>query len=193
MCGVTGSRVGEPGYRPDVTAALEFPDAPPPGTPLPVHYAGCYGCGDVVGGLRMRFVTGEPPHLSGTFEVTDEHQGAPGIAHGGLLAAAFDEMLGSLAVYHREPAVTGGLETHFRKPVPVGVAVHLQARIDARDGRKIYTSGEARLGAPDGPLACEANAVFIVVPPRHFTEHGRAGELSAWTHLPADVRELMAG
>ncbi|MEY2823137.1 MAG: hypothetical protein RLZZ485_773 [Actinomycetota bacterium] len=35
-------------------------------------------------------------NLTGQFVVTDQHQGAPGLAHGGLLALAFDEALGKL-------------------------------------------------------------------------------------------------
>ncbi|MEY3098759.1 MAG: hypothetical protein RIS32_550, partial [Actinomycetota bacterium] len=58
--------------------------------------------------------------ITAQFTVTDLHQGAPGLAHGGLLSCAFDEALGKLMWLVREPAVTGKLETSFLAPVPVG-------------------------------------------------------------------------
>lgn len=148
------------------------PDSPPPGTELPAHYEGCFGCGDLEGGMRLRSTVGDDLAVTTTFVVQRHHQGAPGIAHGGVVAAAFDEALGALAVHHREPAVTASLQTQFRRPVPVGVTLHLTARIVGREGRKVWCTGEARLGAPDGPLAAEATALFLVVPATHFAEHG---------------------
>jgi acyl-coenzyme A thioesterase PaaI-like protein len=111
------------------------------------------------------------------FTVSERHQGAPGLAHGGLLAAAFDEALGSLQWLLQVPSVTARLETDFLRPVPVGSTVHIQARIVGRAGRKIWSTAEGRLGGPDGPLVVTAAALFIVVPLEHFTEHGRAAEV----------------
>lgn len=148
------------------------PDTPPPGTELPPHYAGCFGCGHLEGGMRMRFVVEDDLTVASTFPVERHHQGAPGIAHGGVVSAAFDEALGLLAVHHREPAVTASLQTQFRRPVPVGSVLHLRARIVGREGRKIWCTGEARLDAPDGPLAADATALFVVVPVAHFAQHG---------------------
>lgn len=148
------------------------PDTPPPGTRLPAHYEGCFGCGNLEGGMQMSFVVAEDLAVTSTFAVQRHHQGAPGIAHGGVVSAAFDEALGLLAVHHREPSVTASLQTQFRKPVPVGSVLHLRTRIVGREGRKIWCEGEARLDAPDGPLAATASALFVVVPMTHFAEHG---------------------
>lgn len=148
------------------------PDAPATGVELPRHYAGCFGCGDLAGGLRLRFRTGGDLTVSGTWTVERHHQGAPGLAHGGVITAAFDEALGTLTAYFGQPAVTASLQTQFRRPVPVGTAVHLHARVDRREGRKLWVSAEARLDAPDGPLAADATALFVSVGPEHFTAHG---------------------
>jgi acyl-coenzyme A thioesterase PaaI-like protein len=156
------------------------PDAPPPGTDLPGHYAGCYACGSLEGGLRLRFRTGEDLTLTSTFRVERRHQGAPGLAHGGVLAAVFDEVLGALQVYFREPAVTANLSVDYRTPVPVGTVLHVRARVDAREGRKLLMSGTARLDAPDGPLAAAATALYLVVDEQHFTRHTAEG-----SHAPA--------
>jgi acyl-coenzyme A thioesterase PaaI-like protein len=156
-----------------------FPEPPKPGDELPRHYSGCFACGELEGGLRMRFTAGENETMWAVFEVSIHHQGAPGIAHGGLIAAAMDEALGTLAHYTRRPAVTGQLSTTFRRPVPVGATLHIVARIDSREGRKVNVSATAHLDAREGPVAAEATAVFITVPLAHFTEHGRAAEVAA--------------
>ena len=147
-------------------------DAVAPGTTLPAHFDGCFACGEVESGLGLRSTIGEGLSLTATFTVGSAHQGARGIAHGGLIATAFDEALGALQVLVGERAVTASLQTEFRRPVPVGSVLHFTCRIDRREGRKLWTSGDARLGGPDGPIAAQANALFVVVPNEHFTTHG---------------------
>lgn len=155
-------------------------DAPAPGTKLGPHYVNCFGCGpSTVNGLRMTSTAGEGVTVHAEFVVGEGHQGAPGLAHGGLLAAAFDETLGSLAALYRVPAVTGKLETDFRKPVPVGSTLYITARADGITGRKIYSSAEGRLDAPDGPVAVRARALFVVVGVEHFLAHGRREDVKA--------------
>jgi acyl-coenzyme A thioesterase PaaI-like protein len=150
------------------------PNAPAPGQPIPSHYSRCFVCGsEHEAGLRLAVVAGEGLTLDGTFTVTDVHQGAPGLAHGGLLTAAFDDALGSLNWLLTAPAVTGRLETDFRRPVPVGSTLFIHAEVVGVKGRKVFTRAVGRLDAPDGPVALTAAALFIQVPLEHFTTHGR--------------------
>ena len=58
--------------------------------------------------------------MTSELTVTEHHQGAPGQAHGGLLATAFDETMGFLLWVVGRPAVTARLETDYVLPVPVG-------------------------------------------------------------------------
>lgn len=157
---------------PSLARLQPHPDAPPPGTALAAHHPGCFGCGELEGGLRLQFTTGPDLTVHGRFTVGVHHQGSPGLIHGGVLAAVLDEALGALQVYVREPMVTASLTTDFRRPVPVGTELHLQARYDRRAGRKLHLSGEGRLDAPDGPIAGRATALFLVVSPEHYTRLG---------------------
>ena len=100
-------------------------------------------------------------NLTGQFVVTDQHQGAPGLAHGGLLALAFDEALGKLMWLLRAPAVTARLETDFMKPVPIGSTLFITAEIVGQEGRKVYSKAEGRLDSPDGPLALRGSSLWI--------------------------------
>lgn len=121
----------------------------------------------------MTMTVGDDDTISGQFEVTDEHQGAPGLAHGGLLACAMDEVLGTMGWLLGIPSVTAHLETDFRSPVPVGTILHLRSECLGVAGRKIYLRATARLNAPDGPVAVEAHALFLAVDLSHFAQHGR--------------------
>ena len=163
---------------PDAIVPQRHPDAAPPGTEIASHYRNCFGCGvDHPSGLHMRVLAGEGLTLSATFEVGPLHQGAPGLAHGGLLTAAVDETLGALNWLLMTPAVTARLDTNFVRPVPLGSVLELSARIVGVAGRKVYTAAIGRLGA-GGPIAVTASGLFIQVPRGHFVEHGRAEEVA---------------
>ena len=164
----------------DAVVPERHPDAPAPGEPIAAHYRWCVGCGeDHPSGLHMQVTAGEGLSLTATFEVGDHHQGAPGLAHGGMLALAFDEALGALNWLLRRPAVTGRLETDFRRPVPVGQTLHIRAEITGVSGRKVFTRAEGRLGSTDGPLAVTAAALFVIVGLEHFVDNGRQADVEA--------------
>jgi acyl-coenzyme A thioesterase PaaI-like protein len=140
--------------------------------------------------LHLRTEAGEEQTILARFTVTEAHQGAPGLAHGGLLACAFDEALGStVGQLLRRPAVTGRLETDFLRPVPVGSTLHIVGRLDGIAGRKAYASADGRLNAPDGPVALRARALYVVVDLTHFVEHGRAEDVRAVAENPGLLRE----
>ncbi|MEN9516829.1 MAG: hypothetical protein RLZZ159_695 [Actinomycetota bacterium] len=159
------------------------PQAPVPGTLLGSHNPDCYGCGaSHPAGLHLIAYSGEGMTINAKFTVTELHQGAPGLAHGGLLSCAFDEALGKLMWLVRQPAVTGKLETSFRLPVPVGTTLFIEAEIVGQEGRKIYCKAEGRLDSQEGDVAVEAAAIFIIVPMEHFVNNA-----------PEGFRDILAG
>lgn len=147
--------------------------APQPGEVIPSHYRWCFGCGvDHPTGLHMTMLAGEGLTVSGVFRVTEHHQGAPGLAHGGVLSSAVDEILGSLNWLLGGPAVTGRLEVDFRRPVPVGTDLVVLAEVAGVRGRRVYTRATGRLDSADGPVAVTAAAIFVQVPLQHFVDNG---------------------
>jgi acyl-coenzyme A thioesterase PaaI-like protein len=104
--------------------------------------------------------------VTGRFQVTEAHQGAPGVAHGGILSAAFDEAMGAIAWYLLEPAVTVQLNVAYRAPVPVGSDVTVRAHLVHEEGRKLFVRGVAELA--DGHEVAEADGIFVKVPVSHF-------------------------
>ncbi|MCF4140719.1 PaaI family thioesterase [Streptomyces sp. Tue 6430] len=173
----------------DAVKPVRHPDAPAPGELLGAHYEQCFGCGGGQShGLHLEARAGEGVTVTAEFTVQPAHQGAPGLAHGGVLATALDETLGSLNWLLRTIAVTGRLETDFARPVPVGTTLYLEAEVTAVAGRKIYSTATGRIGGPEGPVAVRADALFVEVQVKHFVEHGRREEIDAAMSDPDQVR-----
>ena len=144
--------------------------APEPGTVIASHYRMCFACGiDHPGGLHLRVTAGQGVSVTGELVIGEHHQGAPGLAHGGVIATAMDEMMGSLQILIRKPAVTVHLETDFHRPVPVGTALRIEARATGAKGRKVFCEADAY--AHDVRVV-SASAVFVHVPVEHFTTRG---------------------
>ncbi|GAA1373072.1 PaaI family thioesterase [Streptomyces beijiangensis] len=177
----------------DAIAPVRHADAPAPGELLGAHYGHCFGCGDQQPhGLHLQARAGDGVRVSAEFTVQAAHQGAPGLAHGGILATALDETLGSLNWLLRVIAVTGRLETDFVRPVPVDTVLHLEAEVTAVHGRKIYSRAVGRIGGPEGPVAVRAKALFIEVKVEHFTQNGRPEEIRAAMDDPDQIRRVRA-
>jgi acyl-coenzyme A thioesterase PaaI-like protein len=149
--------------------------APDPAAPIPPHHdAACWGCGDNPIGLRLPQPAAEGlTEYEAFFHFDERHQGAPGIAHGGLVAAALDEAVGLLATWYAFPSVTARIFVRFRKPVPINTEVQVRARIDDARGRRIH----ATASITDGEIVlAETRAALLHVPLEHFlrTPEGRA-------------------
>lgn len=145
----------------------------------PHHDPACFGCGDNALGLSLPLPTEEgAERYEATVRFGLDHQGGPGIVHGGLVAAALDEACGLLATWYRFPTVTARMFVRFRRPVPINRDLTLTAAVTPSRGRRIRVDGALQDG---GENLAEARVAFLHVPLEHFlvTPEGRAaGE--AW-------------
>lgn len=92
-------------------------------------------------------------------------EGAPGRAHGGVVAAIFDDVMGIVLTIHSSPAFTARLTVSYLAPVPVGVELEFRARQTWREGRKLFIAAEA---THEGNVIAEAEGMFIALPPERF-------------------------
>jgi acyl-coenzyme A thioesterase PaaI-like protein len=97
--------------------------------------------------------------VSGAFTPTADLQGPPGMAHGGVVATALDEAM-SLCVHQQTLAFTAHFEMDLHGPAPLATRIELEARIDRREGRKIWASSEA-LG--EAGVVATGSALFVEV------------------------------
>ena len=127
------------------------------------HHDLCFGCGQAnLFGLQLELEPAEDGGVVGRFFMKQDHQGPPGIGHGGIVATALDEAM-ALAVHHEGiPALTRRLEVELRAPARVGEFVLVEARIEERDGRRLVARATAR---SDGELLAEASGEYTAVAP----------------------------
>jgi acyl-coenzyme A thioesterase PaaI-like protein len=92
-------------------------------------------------------------------------EGAPGRAHGGVVAALIDETMGLVMSISATPAFTGRLAVTYRAPTPLGQPLEVRARLAGRAGRKITVTSELRSAQR---LLAQGEGVFIAVEPEHF-------------------------
>lgn len=90
----------------------------------------------------------------------DRLGGAPGIAHGGHIAACFDQLCGYCVIMEGRSGLTAELQVRYRRPVPLHVPLRFVGRLDADERRVLRLSGECRRG--DVVLA-ECAAVFVPI------------------------------
>jgi acyl-coenzyme A thioesterase PaaI-like protein len=133
------------------------------------HHPHCIGCGsENPGSIGLRFLAdGDRIHATCTFD--GRHQGAPGFVHGGSLATAIDDTVGTLLVLLRRPAVTAHLEIDYRAPAFLGREMALEAWADRIEGRKLHLAATIHDG---DTLVAEGRALFLEVPLEHFAKGG---------------------
>jgi acyl-coenzyme A thioesterase PaaI-like protein len=95
-----------------------------------------------------------------------QHEGGPGIAHGGVVAAVLDDLFGFLLYRLGFAMVTARLEIDYRRPIALDVEYGGAARIASREGRKVWCTGELLDG--DGAVMAEARGLFLRVGAEHF-------------------------
>lgn len=121
-----------------------------PFTPDRNHLQGlhwqCFGCGDENRlGLRLNIrLVGD--RTEAEFMPIAEFQGAPGVTHAGVVAAALDEVMSQLIYAELQLAVTRKIEVTYRRPMRVGQTYYFSAWIVKRNSRIIAARAEARDG-----------------------------------------------
>ncbi len=92
-------------------------------------------------------------------------EGPPGRAHGGIVAATFDDVTGFIIGRIGQPAFTGELTVRFVGPVPIETPIEMRARLDGQERRKLFISAEATAG---GEVVATCKAIYITIDPSVF-------------------------
>ena len=98
---------------------------------------------------------------------TTAFEGAPGMAHGGWIAAVLDEITGFLTILQAGFAVTANLHVDFKRPVPLDEPLALLAREESSNDGRWHVHGELRHAETDALLAT-ADAVYVQRDARYF-------------------------
>ena len=126
-------------------------------------------------GLDLRVVR-DGDEAVGHVTLGAAHEGAPARSHGGIVSALFDDVFGFVLTIEGQAAFTGTLTIRYEQGVPIGVPLECRVRMDRREGRKLFMSGELTMGPPnpDVPVLTRATAVFIAIPEDSFGAGAKA-------------------
>jgi acyl-coenzyme A thioesterase PaaI-like protein len=125
------------------------------------HHDLCFGCGQAnLFGLQLELAPAEGGGVEGRFFVKQDHQGPPGYAHGGVIAAALDEAMALLVHAEGQLALTGRLEIDLLAPAPVGAFVEVRASRAGEEGRRMTLESSA---AVEGRDVARARGTFVRV------------------------------
>ena len=72
--------------------------------------------------------------------------GAPGLCHGGVIAAIYDQLLGHAVLWAERSGLTVDLQITYRRPTPLHTPLRFTARVDRTQGRSTYVSGTCHRG-----------------------------------------------
>ncbi len=90
--------------------------------------------------------------------------GPPGHAHGGSIAAIFDEVLGLAAWAAGHAVVVGNLNVSFQRLLPLEQVVEIDSEIISIKGRKIMVHG--RITDGNETIYAKADCLCITIPDR---------------------------
>ena len=129
-------------------------------------------------GLRLRFFDDGAGRVTARFTPHEEHQGYPGVLHGGLTSALLDETIGRTLVSRDLWAMTVSLAVRFHRPIPLGQPLTVTGEITRLRSRTMEGRGEIRLADGSPPARGQVHP-----PPR------TDGRLSRGARLVAGGRE----
>jgi uncharacterized protein (TIGR00369 family) len=124
------------------------------------RYEDCFGCGRANAiGLQLDDFSIEDGTVVASFRPRPEYRGFEGVLHGGIVAAALDELLGWTAILLADAmAVTAKLELRYRRPAPAGGEYRLEGRVVDRRGKRLVLSATCSV---EGDVVAEASGVFL--------------------------------
>lgn len=103
------------------------------------------------------------------------YEGPPGCVHGGYVAAAFDEVLGSTQSLAGRPGMTARLTIDYRSPTPLHQELTFEGRVVEVSGRKTYTRGTLHAG---DRLCAESEGLFVAIQFDRISEMQRRRDAS---------------
>jgi uncharacterized protein (TIGR00369 family) len=123
----------------------------------------CFICGTAnPHNMGVTWLADDEGRIHTTVTLSLAQQGPPGHVHGGASAALLDEIMG-MAVWNAGHQVASvNLECEYRRPLPLGVELHVHGEIVEQTGRAIRTRGAITL--PDGTQAVIGRGIYVEAP-----------------------------
>ena len=128
-------------------------------------YQRCFACGQRNPfGLQLVFRL-ENGTIVADFQPREEHQGFPGVIHGGIVASVLDETLGRTSILSENPewTMTGRLEVRYRRYVPYGPRLRVRASLGKQRRRMVQATGVLTLAEDEQTILADAQGTFLTL------------------------------
>ena len=125
-------------------------------------YDHCFGCGAANPiGLQLDGFSLDARRVTASFVPRADYHGFSDLLHGGIVAAALDEIMAWTAILAEEVMVmTGTLELRYRKPARVETTYGLVGELAERRGRRLRLRSTMSDGAT---VVAEGSGLFLAV------------------------------
>lgn len=141
----------------------------------------CFACGmENPIGLKLFFYETPDRRVVTRFTPCEEHEGYPGVVHGGIISAVLDEVTSRACIAEGRWVVTAKIEIRYRRPIPLGK--RLMAVGEVVESRKRRLVARGKLLLPDGSVGAEAIGTFIQMPEGQAA--GMEDALRFWRVVP---------
>jgi uncharacterized protein (TIGR00369 family) len=121
----------------------------------------CFGCGhNNPIGLKLKFIK-DGDACRAEFIPSKDHQGWPGVVHGGILASLLDEAMSYAAYFEGATCLTASMNIRLRQPVKVEEPLTITASV-TRNSRKLFET-RATVCSKDGTIMAESSAKQFVI------------------------------
>ena len=132
----------------------------------------CFVCGpDNPIGLQLTFRLEDGACVS-EFTPHENHQGYPGVIHGGMLYSALDDVMANWLYLRGARAYTARCEIRYHQPAREGEKLLLEGRQTARKRKLVEMEGTATRES-DGAVVATATGTFVVIDEGEFAGAGR--------------------
>lgn len=123
----------------------------------------CYVCGQAnQRGLQIKFVRDGEQGSCALYTARVEHDGWPGLLHGGITFALMDEAVAWAAFFQGLRAVTARVEASFKHPIPTGTPLVVRGWTANRKRQLITARADLRI-AENSDLMAELEATMFLL------------------------------
>ena len=135
--------------------------------PSPELAHNCFVCGPANPiGLRLEFRI-EDGVCRSEFTPDGNHEGYPGVVHGGILFSVLDDVMANWLYLQGARAYTARCDMRFRKSGQVGERLLLEGHHVESRGKVVKMKGTA-MQESDGVLVAESVGTFMIINPDEF-------------------------
>ena len=140
--------------------------------------AQCFACGlKNPFGLQLQFFDNGIDEVRCEYSISNRYQGYPGVAHGGIVAAILDEVVGRVSMISNPIhfMMTATMELKYRQPVPLNIPLTIIGRMIKDRGR--IAKAEGAMVLPNGAIAIEATLTLVDLPQQFIINEDVAEQL----------------